>query len=369
MGDPRVLIVAEHASARFGGEAILPVHYFRVLRRRGIEAWMIVHERTRDELEELFPADRERLRFIPDTKAHVALWKASEPVSPKEPSLLYDLGAPVVIGPMNGGMTYPDAFAEMQGRSTRSLVGVGRLAARSLNRAIPGKLHASTLVAANPRTREALPPTRGKVIELVENGVDLSLWNPPPAEARTEGPPRFVFLGRLVDWKAVDVVIDALARVPDATLEIIGDGYMRPSLEARARELGVEGRVEFVGWVAQAEAAVRIRSADALVLPSVFECGGAVVLEAMATGLPCIATRWGGPADYLDETCGILVDPASKAAMVEGFAAAMRKLGTDPALRARLGAAARRRIEDVFDWERKVDRMLEIYEDARQRWN
>src|SRR5688500_9946906 len=72
---PRVLVVAEHASAVFGGEAILPLHYFSFLRKRGIEAWMIVHERTRSELLARFPNDADRLHFVVDTDAHRALWR------------------------------------------------------------------------------------------------------------------------------------------------------------------------------------------------------------------------------------------------------------------------------------------------------
>src|SRR5579883_1420456 len=60
---PRVLIVAEHASAKFGGEAALPLHYFRVLRKRRIEAWLVVHERTRDELNGQFAEDFDRIYF------------------------------------------------------------------------------------------------------------------------------------------------------------------------------------------------------------------------------------------------------------------------------------------------------------------
>ncbi len=415
MGEPRVLIVAENASAKFGGEAILPLHYFRVLRRRGIEAWMIVHARTREELETLFPDDLDRIHFIRDSDAHKALWKMSQPlparlslfstglamrvltqidarklavrliaehgitvlhqpipVSPKEPSLLYDLGVPVVMGPMNGGMTFPKAFRAMDDALTRTVTSVGRLAALGVNRIVPGKYHATTLLASNPRTAAALPYTRGRVIELVENGVDLALWKPPGDDPdRIPSPPgqaRFVFLGRLVDWKAVDIIIDAMARVSEgSTLDIIGDGDMRPALEARAQEVGVAARVNFVGWVPQTEAASRLRNADALLLPSVYECGGAVVLEAMATGLPCIATDWGGPSDYLNEDCGVLLPPTSHEDLVEGFARSMQRLADDPALRARLGEASRTRILEEFDWERKVDRILEIYAEAENR--
>src|SRR5580700_7942572 len=73
----RVCIVAEHASKRFGGEAFLPVQYFGLLRARGIDAWLIVHSRTRDELVELFPHDLDRMLFVPDMLIHKLLSRAS----------------------------------------------------------------------------------------------------------------------------------------------------------------------------------------------------------------------------------------------------------------------------------------------------
>src|SRR5689334_7711207 len=65
--DLRILIVAENASARFGGESILPLHIFRGLRRRGVEAWLVVHGRRRDELWALLPTEADRMHFVPDT--------------------------------------------------------------------------------------------------------------------------------------------------------------------------------------------------------------------------------------------------------------------------------------------------------------
>src|SRR4028119_1223292 len=73
----RVLIVAEHASMKFGGEAALPVHYFRILRKRGIETWLVVHERTRDELESLLQGEFDRIHFVPDTLWHRIVWQSS----------------------------------------------------------------------------------------------------------------------------------------------------------------------------------------------------------------------------------------------------------------------------------------------------
>jgi len=71
----RILIVAENVSAKFGGESFLPLHYFRVLRERGIEAWLVTHARVRPELEQLFPEDTDRLRYVQDYWIHKILWR------------------------------------------------------------------------------------------------------------------------------------------------------------------------------------------------------------------------------------------------------------------------------------------------------
>jgi glycosyltransferase involved in cell wall biosynthesis len=504
----RVLLVAEHASARFGGEAALPLHYFRILRRRGIDVWMVVHERTRSELESVFPDDCDRIYYVPDTLWHraahhlgkmlpapvhyitlgyasrllsqliqrqiirkairthqISLIHQPTPVSPKEPSLIFGLGVPVVMGPMNGGMEYPPAFRGLQNRFTHLSIHLGRKVSNFLNWLMPGKLQADMLLIANPRTRNALPKgIRGQVIELVENGVDLSIWqaadslmesaegfrNSPgltyrrkisvrrsffgvlsnmmtrrihttrrlaatdiyskyrrylPTQthldhlaqtspmqildqatvqaaaqfASTVGahpPLTFVYVGRLVGWKAVDCLLEAFQRITEtvhANLDIIGDGVQRASLEQQARDLDLlpesagllgQNRVEFVGWLSQVDCAQRLQHADVLILPSVHDCGGAVVLEAMAMGLPVIATNWGGPADYLDDSCGILVNPDSREALVQGLAAAMEQLARSPHLRQKMGRAGQTRVREQFDWDAKVDRMLEIYADA-----
>jgi glycosyltransferase involved in cell wall biosynthesis len=164
-----------------------------------------------------------------------------------------------------------------------------------------------------------------------------------------------------VDWKAVDVVIQALKDCPGLTLEVIGDGPMLEPWRTLAGQLGVAARVQFAGWLSQNECAARILTATALVLPSIYECGGAVVLEAMAMGKPVIASNWGGPADYLDASCGILIEPASHDALVKGFADAMQLLADSPAIARSMGAAGRERVAREFDWQKKIDKVIEIY--------
>jgi glycosyltransferase involved in cell wall biosynthesis len=81
----------------------------------------------------------------------------------------------------------------------------------------------------------------------------------------------------------------------------------------------------------------------------------------MATGKPVIATRWGGPADYLDKSCGILVEPESYKALVDGFAEGMQKLIDSPELAKSMGDAGRQRAVRDFDWQRRIDRVIGIY--------
>jgi len=404
----RICIVAENASFRFGGEASLPLHYFSRLRSRGIEAWLIIHGRTRQELEALFPNEQNRIQYIPDKWFHKLIWQLSKPlprrvseatlgtlmvlinqliqrnmvrklildqkinvvhqpipVSPKAPSFISGLGVPVVIGPMNGGMDYPAAFRGAESLFTRVTVALGRASANFVNSIIPGKKNADILLVANQRTQMALPTcARGKIIEIPENGVDLSIWNPPSTSTPASSAARFLFVGRLVDWKRLDFVIHALAQIPEAHLEVIGDGSMRPAWTALAESLGIGNRVRFIGWLPQPECAGLLHGATALLLPSIYECGGAVVLEAMATATPVVATAWGGPADYLNTSCGILIDPSNAAVITQGFIDAMRKLIADPELRMSLGKAGRQRVEELFDWNQKIDWILKIYQQA-----
>jgi glycosyltransferase involved in cell wall biosynthesis len=416
----RVLIVAEHASLRFGGEAALPLHYYRILRRRNIPAWLVVHARTRIELEALFPFARDRIVFVSDTLWHRFLWRLSQmlparlanfttefvmrcstqlvqrrvirrlvrdqeisvihqpiPVSPKEPSLMYGMGVPVIIGPMNGGMDYPPAFRKEQSATARLAIATGRRLGNLMNRLMPGKREAALLLVANERTRAALPHGAcSRVAMLVENGVDLDLWKN-PRSALTHLPSavaQFVFVGRLVDWKAVDILLLAFKRATlqaPMSLSIIGSGEERAGLEQMARDLEVlsdnsqqPGKVSFLGWMSQADCAVQLQRCDALVLPSLAECGGAVVLEAMAMEIPVIATAWGGPADYLDSSCGILVEPTSREAFIDNLALALIRLAEHPQERIAMGKAGRLKVIRDFDWEAKVDRMLENYRDV-----
>ena len=415
--DLKVLIVAPNASSRLGGEAFLPLKYFQLLRQRGYPARLIAHSRNRANLTEVLAPYIDDIDFIEDSAWHRGIWGVGKvfprairmavfgsalnlvnevfqarlirklvrdgavdlihqptPVSPKVPSALYGFGVPVIIGPMNGGMTYPQGYEDHESAAARRFVAMAREGAVLLNRLIPGKRQAAALIVSNDRTRAALPmQSHPNVIELVENGVDLSVWQQP--EARSEKPQdpcfRLIFMGRLVGWKAVDITLQAirLARAEgvDVTLDLLGDGTERPALEALSTSLGLGDAVRFLGFRPQAECAMILRDADALILNSLYECGGAVVLEAMSLGLPVIGSDWGGPADYIDPSCGVLVHPVPRADFAARLATAILGLARDPALRQVMGQAGIAKIRDQYDWNKKMDRMVDIYRAALSR--
>jgi glycosyltransferase involved in cell wall biosynthesis len=408
----RITIVADNASSRFGGEAFIPLNYFRLLRLRKADVRLIVHARNKAELCESFPNDLDRLHFVEDTWLHKCLFLAGRylprrladattgllihlttqiaqrrivrelvkrlridvihqptPVSPKTPSQIYGLDVPVVIGPLNGGMTYPPVFQKEQGIISNIAMELGRVIAHFLNLIIPGKRLASLILVANRRSLDALPwGIKGRVVELVENGVDLSIWQPKALDLTSHNEVRLIFIGRLIDLKALDIVLEAIHRSKHrvtVSFEIIGDGPMRKPWQDMVAQMGLESIIKFSGFLSQPECARRLQQADVFVFPSLHDCGGAAVLEAMAAGLPVIATAWGGPLDYLDESCSILVKPSSREALVEGFSNGIIELAKSASFRNQMGQAGHERARQ-FDWEHKIDRILEIYELSAQ---
>jgi glycosyltransferase involved in cell wall biosynthesis len=167
---------------------------------------------------------------------------------------------------------------------------------------------------------------------VVPMGVDVdaiqrSIGRPTPI------PGRFLFIGRLAESKGVDVLIRALARVSDATVVIVGDGPGRVTLEGLARREGVESRVRFRGTLPRSGVIEELRLAHALVIPSRVARGGEregtplVMGEAMAAGIPVIASRLGGLAEQIESGVnGLLVEPGSVASLAD----ALRRALADP---------------------------------------
>jgi glycosyltransferase involved in cell wall biosynthesis len=168
------------------------------------------------------------------------------------------------------------------------------------------------------------------------------LPNPAPAAELPDDVPvvpnRFVFAGRLTAQKSLETALEAVAQLPDARLVLVGDGPERAALERRAKELGLNGRVEFTGARPRSEVLRALAGATAVVLPSAWENLPHAAVEALAVGTPVVATTVGGvPEVVRDGVNGLLVPPGDP----ERLAAALALVAASPDLRAELAAAAR----------------------------
>ena len=174
-------------------------------------------------------------------------------------------------------------------------------------------------------------------VAVVYSGLDAPVL-PVDAAAWPRSPqPSVVVLGRLVPHKRVELAMDAVAALPGATLTVVGHGYWEPQLRAYAARLGIADAVTFTGYVDDVTKHRLLAAAWVHALPSVKEGWSLAVVESAAHGTPTVAFRSaGGPTEsVLDGETGLLVDD------VPGFAAALRRLLTEPALRESMGRAAR----------------------------
>jgi glycosyltransferase involved in cell wall biosynthesis len=169
-------------------------------------------------------------------------------------------------------------------------------------------------------------------------------------------------VGRLEPVKALHLAIESLSAqgLPqNVHLHVVGTGSCEAELRRQCAAAGVEARVHFVGF--RRDARNFIAHCDALVMPSLHEGLPYTLLEAMALGTPVIASRVGGLAEVVrDEVTGLLFTPGDATAL----AGAIRRLIVDPALRARLGAEARRVQRAKYSLESMASSYLDIYKEA-----
>jgi len=229
----RVAIVANNASTLYGGEAFLPFHFFRLLHQKNVDIRLLVHERNRQDLRSVLPEPFfERVIFMPDTFRQKILFKIGQflptriaefstmylislitekkqkkllkrmirnkeldlihqcsLVSPRLPSLMYNMGIPCIIGPLNGNMDYPPGFQWKSSFLERVWISSARFLSNFINRLWPGKLKAEALIVANDRTARSLfSDYSGAIFTLIENGIDPKTWSFENTEEETDPP-------------------------------------------------------------------------------------------------------------------------------------------------------------------------------------
>jgi len=224
----------------------------------------------------------------------------------------------------------------------------------ALRRAEAVTVNSSATAAAVAGIAPGLPEPR-----LIPMGISTTAQEPTTGLRqrfrRGEGP-CLVFVGRVIEEKGVADLIQTIAtlapELPDVSAVIVGEGPDRPAMERLARDLGVAEHVVFTGWIAPEDVPAHLAAGDIFVGPSRrspdgwIEAQGLTFLEAMAAGVPVIATRSGGIADAVrHEATGLLVNEAAPAEI----AAAVKRLVADPALARRLSDAGAELVRREYD--------------------
>ena len=269
---------------------------------------------------------------------------------------------PFVVGPINGGLPWPDGFtqAERQKEWITSLRYVYRFLpfARSTYR------DASAIVAASSQTWAEFDEYRDKMFFVPENGIsDEILSDGRNRRTRGDGPLELIYVGRLVPYKACDLALRGAApllRRGAARMRIVGDGPERAGLEELARSLEIADAVAFVGMVSHRETFEHLRSADVLVFPSIREFGGGVVFEALAVGTVPIVVDFGGPGDIVNPNVGFKLPLTNEADVAYQIERVLTTLAQDPALVRRLKENCIRHAIENLSWYGKAQSMTKI---------
>ena len=303
------------------------------------------------------------------------LWEVIHRVTPvtlAAPTWLGRLGLPMVLGPLNSGLKDPRGFGRIMRRESTWLVRL-REFSHLFDYLIGSSRRAARILTATRATLAGVPARyRGRCRSMIENGVELARFVPTPwpHAPAPDRPLKILFVGRLIPVKALDLLLDAVARLSAEgaalQLTVAGDGPMRSEWEKRTAALGLQAQVRFMGNLPPAEVSSQMQRCHVFCLPSVRESGGAVLLEAMASARPVIAMDFGGPGELVDREVGALVDLDTPAQSSADIAALLRDVMAQPEDWRRRGLAGRRRVESLYSWSAKVDSADAIYSEILQ---
>jgi N-acetyl-alpha-D-glucosaminyl L-malate synthase BshA len=246
---------------------------------------------------------------------------------------------------------------------------VVRTSRRVANRVVFSRL-ADRVTAVCDFSARALREVDGfgaRPIEVIENGIDVDRYGPARDRASLRrslgldpGRRYVTCVARFHPVKDHPMLLRAFGQVaprhPDVDLLLAGDGPLRPSLEALAADLGMAGRVRFLG--VRRDVPAILAASDVFVLSSVSEAASLTLLEAMATGVPVVVTDVGGNPEIVRDGVDGLLTPRGDAGAMAG---ALDRLLSDAALAGRLGCQARERAQAVYRLDRTVQRYADLY--------
>ena len=286
---------------------------------------------------------------------------------------------PFILGPVNGGVPFPSAFKQVARKEFSFLNWLRSIG----NWIIPGYRstykHSDIILAGSSYTlswiKKNFPNIHGRVELMYENGVPDAFYQQASEASRssdhfqkTENKPylNLLFIGRLEPYKGCDMLLESVARLvasgsSSLSLKIVGDGSEAQTLKNFVEDNQLQDNVQFLGWIPHSEVSLHCASADIFCFPSVREFGGAVVMEAMATGLPCIVVDNGGIGEYVTAECGVKISPKGRGYVIEKLETTILEILNNPSRLEALTRGARSRARE-FSWNSKAVALEKLYD-------
>ena len=275
---------------------------------------------------------------------------------------------PFVIGPINGGLPFPKGFS--QADNQKQWISGLRNLYRFLPFARSTYRDAAAIMAGSSQTYVEFAAYREKTFFLPENGVSPSFCSGDPRANTQNAKLHLIFVGGLAPYKACDLAFRAAAtllRNELADFTVIGDGPERNRLEQLAISLGVENAISFTGMLPHGQTMQRLRSADVLVFPSVREFGGAVVIEALASGAVPVVADFGGPADIVHPDVGYKVVLTNESDVVAQIEKILTELAHNRVLLEQLRQRGMAYARECYTWDAKARAITRILDWAAGR--
>lgn len=294
------------------------------------------------------------------------------------PGLWWKTRIPVVLGPLGGTSRIRKEYKALFGKYLlKELIREKLLLSWKFLPWIRKSLsHSSLVLCANSQTMGTIGKRYANKTRLM---LEAGIHEESLGIARDQSGDqcvRIIWIGTIEPWKAPTLAIKGFAKAVaqlggqvHCSLDIVGDGRLKDRSVRLVKELGIEERVIFHGWLSQDRAQHMIRVSSILLFSSVKDTSGNVVLEAMSQGLPVVCLNHQGVADITTEETAIRVSPGTVEDTENGIARAIVGLAVDPTLRHRMGEAGLERIRERYVWKKKAERVARWYREIKKALN
>jgi len=282
------------------------------------------------------------------------------------------LPIPYVRGPGGGAHRTPKGLEKeypLSGRVWEKIRTVGQWILRHDPLFARGQSRAHAILVCNRESMAQVPSKWAHKVQIFPvSGIsqqDLGVDTPTEVD---DSRFRILSAGSLIKIKGFGLAIKAFGKFiethPEASLTIIGSGPEESRLRALVRRSRLEDKVQFLEWMPRHQLLTQMAMCDVFLFPSLRDGGGTVVVEAMAIGKPVVCLDTGGPGMHITEEYGVKVTPGSREQTVERLKSALERLFEDKDLRLKMGQAARRRAQQVYQWDALGERLTNIYQTA-----